>query len=202
MGTNYYCRIIPSHERRKQICDLIMESNDFDEIRNEVIATFGSLEYDYNTQSYQGGVIHIGKKSGGWKFLWDPNIYELHQGHSERDETNDASRWVQDPSKPMKLYELTKKSIKEFIFRDDVLVYDEYGDIQDKDEFWKFALSTKGTDAVSYYKEQKEKDRNYHEYSCYNDYVKFLESIGYEIEFPYHDFYSDGLRFATCAEFS
>lgn len=201
MGTNYYARIIPSHERRKEICDLIMESNDFSKIREEVMRTFDSLQYDYDAQSYQGGVVHLGKQSGGWKFLWNPNIYELHQGHLERDEINDTSRWVQDPSKPSKLYELTKKSIKEFIYRDDVLVYDEYGDIQDKDEFWKSALSRKGADAASYYKEQKKKDKNYHEYSCLNDYVRFLENIGYEIEFPYHDFYSDGLRFATSTDF-
>lgn len=178
-----------------------MESNDFSKIREEIMYTFDSIQYDYDTQTYQGGVVHLGKQSGGWKFLWNPNIYELHQEHLEKDEINNVSRWVEEPSKPVKLFELTKKSIKEFIFRDDVLVHDEYGDIQDKEEFWESALSRKGEDAVSYYKKEKKKDKNYHEYSCYNDYVKFLESLGYHSEFPYHDFYSDGLRFATCTDF-
>lgn len=201
MGCNYYARIIPSKPRKDELCNIIQNSNDFYLINKEIQRTYGRFEYDYDIKSYSGGIVHLGKQSGGWKFLWNPNIYELHQGHLEKDEANNISIWVQEPSKPVKVYELTKKSIKEFIFRDDVLVYDEYGDIQDKEEFWKSALSRKGEDAARYYKKEKKKDKNYHEYSCYNDYVKFLEGLGYQPEFPYHDFYSDGLRFATCIDF-
>lgn len=42
----------------------------------------------------------------------------------------------------------------------------------------------------------------YNRYLGKNDYIYFLESLGYNIEWPYTDFYSDGLRFSTNNNFS
>ena len=53
--------------------------------------------------------VHIGKCSGGWKFLFAPNPEH---------------------------YDETKESILQFIHQDGWYLFDEYGDIIDPDKFW------------------------------------------------------------------
>lgn len=154
-----------------------------------------------------GGNIHLGKRSGGWKFLWNPNVYEKRNGHLE------GNHWVVDPTTAIKIYELNKKSIKAFIDRPDVEVWNEYNEKQDKKEFWDMALDwttwqeADGTikeawDGRSY--ELYEQSLNhYNKFVGYpTEYTKFLANQGYNVEWPFTDFYSDGLRFATSTEFS
>ena len=94
MGTNYYARIIPSKERKEHLKQLIDE-NKFDEIQEEVNLMYGS-----DTQYSNGAVIHLGKRSAGWKFLFNPNFE--------------------------KYYPLTKEGLMNFLKRDDVIIYSEY----------------------------------------------------------------------------
>ena len=97
MGTNYYARIIPSKERKEHLKKLIDE-NKFDEIQKEVNQMYSSTT-DYN----DGAEIHLGKRSGGWKFLFNPNFE--------------------------KYYPLTKEGLMNFLKRDDVIIYSEYFDL-------------------------------------------------------------------------
>lgn len=60
--------------------------------------------------------VHLGKRSYGWKFLWKAN-YD----------------W----------YNMTKKSIDAFLHREDVILYNEYGDILTPEQVWEYA-SAKG----------------------------------------------------------
>jgi hypothetical protein len=168
---------------------------------------YNSIQLD-DANNIVGGKIHLGKRSGGWKFLWNPNIFMIRSGHME--DHNGRRIYVPDPSIPKYTYPLTKKGIKEFVDREDVEVYDEYGEKQDKEEFWNMAINwttwkdhetgeiREAWDADSYAKEFP-KER---QFSCRNEYTDFLESLDYKLSFYKVDFYSDSLRFSTSTEFS
>ena len=113
--------------------------------------------------------IHIGKSSFGWKFIFDYNHF--------------------------KYYDLNRKSINDFLCRNDVKLYDEYGEQVSIDDFWILVDSKKdGYDNMSYYKD--------------NDtlpFILFEELIPddlkeYNVEA--YEFYSDDLRFASTTDFS
>lgn len=215
MGTNYYARIIPTKKRREELAELIGSSNDFNKIKDEIDKTFGTISYDDEVETYTGGVVHIGKRSGGWKFLWNPNQYKIYRGHIEHYKDNgiEKTKYVEDPYEVFKLYDLTKESIKKFIDREDVLIYDEYGELQeDKEEFFNMAVNwvtwktpdgeeTEAWDGVLYAKWQKENGEHYRKYTK-TEYCTFLEELGYTMTEEYTDFFSDGLRFATNTCFS
>jgi hypothetical protein len=142
MGTNYFARVIPSKERKEELKKLI-DGDDFRAILREMNRVYGEYKLDYDSYKPEGGEVHLGKRSGGWKFLWNPNIILIRNGHMERytdDKGMKHSEYVQDPDTAIYLYPLSKKGIKEFIDREDVVVYDEYGEKQDKEKFWKMAL--------------------------------------------------------------
>lgn len=197
MGTNYYCKIIPSKERKKELHDAI-EADDFSLISRLKTEMYDSIQLDNNNEII-GGKVHLGKRSYGWKFLWDPNVFVIRQGHLE--DTPSGRRYVPDPSIPKYLYPLTKQGLHDFIFRDDVIVLDEYGEEQDKEEFWKDALEwgqPNGWDAAGYEKEYKE-----HIYPVTGELTDLLRQEGYKFTSPSNsDFYSDGLRFAGFTDFS
>lgn len=210
MGTNYFARIIPTRERKEKIKQAI-DNNDFDEIIELVNKTYSSPQYDYQTDTFVGGEIHLGKRSCGWKFLWNPNWYKLIKGHSEVTEVTPNAKswhWVEDGFDVFKYYELTKESIKNFIDREDVVIYDEYGEQQDKEEFWNMALNwgyekgREGWDGETYEEFAKKENPNYKPIRHETDYSKFIEQCGFKTNKYKTDFYSDGLRFATCTDFS
>lgn len=73
MGTNYYARILPSKGRKNEIKKAI-DNNDFNKIKNLIDETYGRPHIDFDDDNnYHGGEIHLGKRSSGWKFLWNPN---------------------------------------------------------------------------------------------------------------------------------
>ena len=197
MGTNYFGRIIPSKERKKELHDAI-ETDDFSLISRLKAEMYDSIQLDDDNEII-GGKVHLGKSSCGWKFLWNPNVFVIRKGHLEDSPT--GRKYVPDPSIPKYLYPLTKKGLHDFIFRDDVIVYDEYGEKQDKEEFWKFALEwgqSDGWDAAGYEKEYKE-----HIYPVTGELTDLLKREGYKFtSYSNSDFYSDGLRFAGFTDFS
>lgn len=212
MGTNFEAKIIPSKKRKKELHDAI-DKNDFSLITKLTSEMYGSAQMNWDTNEIEGGIIHLGKRSGGWKFLWNPNIYQVRNGHSELIDNPDgsrSSRWIPEPDTAKYLYPLTKKGIKEFIDRKDVEVYDEYGEKQDKEEFWEMAINwtTWEDPKTGEIKEAWDADSydaaypNERHFSCRNEYTDFLEDLGYKLSKYKSDFYSDGLRFATTTEFS
>lgn len=199
MGTNYYARIIPTHSRKAKLKKLIDE-NRFDEIQNEVADMYGTS--DEWTENH--GVIHLGKRSGGWKFLFNPN-YERY-------------------------FPLTKNGLMEFLKRKDVVIYSEYFSFNDTEyssptyvdnpddhndrieHYWTaeqfMDMATNwgyndptAWDGESYEAWEKERGR-YHGYSEYGDREReqFWIARGYKPS--YYNFYNDGLRWSTCCEFS
>ena len=206
MSTNYYAHIIPSKQRKKELHDAI-ETNDFPLVKKITEELYGDLKVDYGSNTTIGGIVHLGKRSSGWKFLWNPNVFVIRHGHSERDE--DTYKLVEEPNTPLYTYPLTKQGIHDFIFRDDVLIYDEYNKLQDKEEFWKMALSwgyektNKGWDAASYEMYERQNNRNYTPYPIIGELTDLLKAEGYKFtSYTNSDFYSDGLRFAGFTDFS
>ena len=205
MSTNYYAHIIPSKQRKMKLHHAI-DLNDFDLINELVNEMYGKIEMHWDSQELIGGIVHLGKRSGGWKFLWNPNVFVIRNGHLE--DRNGQRRWVDEPSTGKYLYPLTKQGLHDFIFRKDVLVYDEYHELQDKEEFWKMALEwgydkdNEGWDAASYEAYEREQN-NYHQYPVMGELTDFLKSEGYKFTSQTNsDFYSDGLRFAGFTDFS
>ena len=195
MGTNYYARIIPSKERKKELHDAI-EADDFSLISKLKVEMYDSVQLD-DDNNIIGGEVHLGKLSHGWKFLWNPNVFAIRQDHLEDSPT--GRKYVPDPSIPRYLYPLTKQGLHDFIFRKDVLVYDEYGELQDKEVFWKDALEwgqPDGWDAASY-------EEKHTSYPVIGELTDLLKQEGYKFtSYTNSDFYSDGLRFAGFTEFS
>ena len=198
MSCNYYARIIPSKERKKELYDAI-EANDFHLIKKLTDEMYGCLEKNFDNDKLIGGEVHLGKTSCGWKFLWNPNVFVVRNGHIEK--VNGSRMFVPNPDTPLYLYPLTKQGLHDFIFREDVLIYDEYEELQDKEEFWQMALTfgqENGWDAAGYEKE-------YHEYvyPVTGELTDLLKAEGYQFtSMSNSDFYSDGLRFAGYTDFS
>lgn len=187
MGTNYYARIIPKEEDKQKLKEAI-DNNDYSAIESMVSEMYSSLD-EY---SHKGGEIHLGKASCGWKFLWNPNVHEYCDGYF------DENKHFIPVYKSWKLYELTKQGITDFIMRDDIEIYDEYGDLEDKQEFLEYALNKDGIDNKEYYTNPKYEVGYYYPES--EESLRRFKNLGFNPN--YGEFYSDGLRFSTSINFS
>ena len=192
MGTNYYARILPTLEEKENLKKLI-DSDNFYTIEKEVQRLYGeSTEYD------KGAEIHLGKRSGGWKFLFNPN-YERY-------------------------YKLTKEGLKEFLNKPNVIIYSEYfnsdngimeyTDDPDKADSKEYLWTPQqfldmvfnwgqpdGWDGESYEKWEMSRGKGYQGYTHYGDSREvYWREKGYNPS--YYNFYNDGLRWSTCCEFS
>lgn len=63
MGCNYYARIIPTKERKKELSDAI-KANDFHLIEQLTAEMYGRLERNFDNELI-GGEVHLGKVSAG-----------------------------------------------------------------------------------------------------------------------------------------
>lgn len=210
MSCNYYAKIIPSKERKKELHDAI-DDNDISLVKHLVDELYEESHMNWDTHDIEGGIVHLGKRSCGWKFLWNPNVFVIRNGHTEYEDIpgGRVGHWVSEPSTLKYLYPLTKKGLKSFIDREDVLIYDEYDELQDKEEFWKMALEwgynkdDEGWDGASYDNFEKNIDPTYRAYPCTGELTDLLEQEGYKFtSYANSDFYSDGLRFAGFTDFS
>lgn len=199
MGTNFYARIIPTKRRKEELIEAI-NANDFYKIKSNVSDTYNRIEY-YG--ELHGGEVHLGKRSGGWKFLWNPNIYIHRNGHMEN------GRYIPEPNTAFYLYPLNRKGIYDFIMQDNIEIWDEYDKKQDKEEFYKMAIewtswnNQEAWDSKSYEAFEKSKNPSYTVYKCSSELIELIRDEGYGfISESQSDFYSDGLRFATTTSFS
>ena len=206
MGCNYYAHILPSTEQKQELFDAI-NNNDFPLVNKLTEEMYGPLKMSYEDNQLIGGVVHLGKRSCGWKFLWNPNLFIVRHGHLE--DYKGQRRYVEDPNTVESVYPLTKEGIKSFIDKADVVIYDEYDELQDKEEFWKKALEwgnerdDGGWDAASYEEYEATEHPHFHQYTVTGELTDHLRSHGYKFTSASNsDFYSDGLRFAGYNEFS
>ena len=107
MGTNFYVRHIPTEVQYGEMQKALTEKQ-LDKL--EELIKQSKAEY------------HIGKRSCGWQFLFAPHV-KLRSGFRNSGEI--VSPW-----------ENTLVSLKEYLSRPDVEIYDEYGSKFTPDEFW------------------------------------------------------------------
>lgn len=157
MGTNFYLRKKLSQEQREKI-NKALDAEDYDEVRN-------LLPED----------IHIGKRSGGWKFLWDAHFFEH--------------------------FESTKESLLDWLHSGQIV--DEYGEKFTFEQFWNDEISgflNKGHDLESYYMAHP----NEYSYLDFASRIKYFyqrcpDFKGYMNK--YGEFYIDNLRFTVSEDF-
>lgn len=180
MGTNYYGRIIPTADEKQKLIDAINDDNPT-LVKKLTHKLYGSRDEYIG----EGNIIHLGKRSGGWKFLWNPNVIEAWDN-----ETHEY--------KPKYIYPLTKKGITDFCMREDVVIYDDYGRKLDSKEFLDMAFNwcLDGLDSKEYHTNPKYKAPSFYGDS---ERQKLWKQLGYKVE--YYDFYSDGLLFSTSTSF-
>lgn len=198
MSTNYYARIIPSKERKEELKALI-DNNDYQNAEDLFNELYGKPHFDGEKLTY--GIVHLGQRSSGWKFLWNPNLFEKCYGHRD----NDSGKWITEPSEQVTVYgALDKEHIKAFIDREDVIIIDEYKNPIDKEEFWNMALNwcKDGFDIDEY----NRIGNSFVHYAIPNrtTFIKSLIEQGYDYRLSRcgNEFYSDGLRFCSTNEFS
>ena len=110
MGTNFYLKRKLSQELKKKLKDLI-DNDSYEDAKNLLLYT---------------DKIHIGKRSAGWKFLWNIHNFEFFNPNEE--------------------------SIYKWLKSKDSFIVDEYGRVYDFDEFIN-NISFKGYDLESYYRD-------------------------------------------------
>lgn len=190
MGTNFYARIIPKEEDKQKLIDAI-NNNQYNVIEDLASELYG----DRNEYTHKGNVIHLGKRSGGWKFLWNPNVIR----YSSDDYLDENKQYI-CVYKYDYVYPLTKQGITDFCNREDVIITDEYGIIYDPKDFLKMAFSwgePNGLTSKEYQENPKYNAPPY--FGCKRENEKW-ENLGFKVE--YYDFESDGLRFSTSINFS
>ena len=200
MGTNYYARIIPKEEDKQKLLDAI-NNNEYKIIEDLASELYGNR----NEYSRKGNVIHLGKRSGGWKFLWNPNTIKYCDGYIDQETREFVPVYKYD-----QVYLLTKQGITDFVMRDDVIIYDEYGEQEDPKEFLEMAFSWGEPDGYNgkTYEETHKGETGYRNYYWSEKYQRTMHTkddemwldLGYNVE--YYDFESDGLRFSTSINFS
>jgi hypothetical protein len=167
MSTNYY-KIPKASEVRVKYLNLVEQINDLDIWSSESIMNeFRDIEKGFERWSawdefIDGLKIHIGKRSSGWKFLWN----------------------FQDNK-----YYTNKEELLEFIRSGRIV--NEYGELQDTEEFIKMALEWGQPDGYvldENYVAEQSKQPNYR--------PSFINMSNY------YDKEVDGLRVSSSVEFS
>ena len=185
MSTNYYLRRKPSLNDINDLKDLIDKTRDGENFK-DVLYMVQEMYSSGDSYDRNGAVIHLGKRAGGWKFLWCTNVWKR---------SNYPNGYTIH-----KLYELTKKGIRDFIMQDEYVVVDEYDEIQDKTEFLNMAFNwdPDGYDSVAYHNTHNE-GYTFDE----RTYQAVFKELGYEFDYSWQsDFYSDGLRFSVLDDFT
>jgi hypothetical protein len=198
MGTNYYARIIPKEEDKQKLKDAI--DNDRDDLVEDLVSELYSSRNEYTRK---GNKIHLGKRSAGWKFLWNPNVIRYCDGYIDQETKEFIPVWKYD-----QVYPLTKQGITDFCNREDVVIFDEYGEIFPAQEFLEMAFTWCLDGFVGKTYEESNPHSSYKNYYWSEKYQRGMYTkndemwfdLGYIVE--YYDFEADGLRFSTSINFS
>lgn len=165
MGTNFYMKRIPTEDDIQKIGELSTQRL-FDELQNYLA--------EMNEE------IHIGKRSRGWKFLFN------HQNGEYFDPRHQESlkAWLDDPH---------------------YKIIDEYGEEYTFEQFWQMirdwdANPRNKWDSTSYNEYERSRG-NYYDTTCSRDIANRIHGM-FGVRPLYYDFWLDGLRYSTSTEFS
>ena len=110
MNTNFYCRKLNQSAKDKLRIKIDKLHKDLVESIDDVIPSYNRIIDDFMCDNENLiGEIHLGKRSGGWQFLWD-----YHDGV---------------------YFQPTLYSIKEFLSQDGIVIYNEYGEVFTLEQF-------------------------------------------------------------------
>jgi hypothetical protein len=166
MSTIYY-RIPKQKVVREKYLELAEQVNSMDIFSpGQIYNEFRTIEKGFERWSpwdvfIDGLKIHIGKRSSGWKFLWN---FQDNKFYTNKEEL--------------------------FKFIRSGRVVDEYGELQDTEEFIKMALEWGQPDGYVLDKNYMDKQSRLAHYKPFTDMSK------------YYDKEVDGLRVSSTAEFS
>lgn len=169
---NYYAYKVPRIEDKYALIESIINDNPID-IKN--------CYRKYIVNNF----IHLGKKSIGWKFIWNPN-YIIHENNIE-----------------FPYYEPTKKSIEDFLFNSGeyVAIFDEDGKKILGSIFLELAFNSDGLTITEYYQSNDSQIP-----ATFNDSVlkQVTEAITNKINLSIgnSEFSNDGLIFSSITEFN
>ena len=168
------------------------DGSNFKEILDMASVMYGTCsEYDRDL-----GVIHLGKKSSGWKFLWNPNIVKKDFGKYDQEKKT----FVRD-IRTVGMYDLSREGIEKFVMSDEYELYDENGEKCDKKRFLAMALNSEGYDSISYLIEHPEDKASW--LGLENLQKFWADTVGCVFASPFQsDFEIDGLRFSIHVDFS
>ena len=178
MGTNFY-KVLPAPEDFPKQVKKVLEEVELELIKDGKISYDTQEKLDNLSKSKRS--IHLGKRSGGWQFLWNHNDGEY--------------------------YDLNIDSIKEFLNQPGI-IEDEYGEQFTVEEFledeigyalWGDKEHADLTGAKYYQLCLKDPDTYGRAYRCEQRAIE-IKGKAYPVE--WHDIIVNGLRFATTTEFS
>ena len=184
MSTNYYLQHRPTDTQIDDLITLVKSSKDgnhFRDIINLVHEMYDEPDEWTDTPDLFGR-LHIGKSNHGWKFQWCPNIIKHNVSYIDNN-----GLYVSKYEYELR-YPLSKQGLTDFIMRDDIVVINEYNEVQDKEEFLQMAFSwcPDGYDSRSYDGEKKSYD--------FSKEQEKYKSLGFEFQSIYDtDFINDGL---------
>lgn len=193
MGTNYYLRKKPLLEQREELKKLIDSSSDGSNFR-EILEMANEMYGECDRYERDKGIVHLGKSSAGWKFLWNPNIVEKNFGHYDMEKKEFI-----DDFRTVKKYDLSREGIINFVMDDSYVLYNEYGEVQDKEQFLDWALNKDGLDSITYHEKYPDEPISFHDEERQNFWKRVTGCLFFT---PWQsDFEIDGLRFSTSVEF-
>ena len=165
MGTNFYARHIPTELEYAKMQEALT-NRELNRLRELLDAS--QKEY------------HIGKRSGGWQFLFAPHMYM-------RDDWRKGE--IVSP------WENTLESIKEYLSRPDVEIYNEYGDKFTPEQFWNEEIGHCLYNDPEHYINGAQYDKREEEEDTWDSWNKgpLVETFEFTTE--------EGLRFAKDADF-
>lgn len=116
MGTNFYLRTLPVKYKQNALIKAI-QTNDFDVINKLKSSMYDTIpDYPDKEDLSNFGYLHLGKRSGGWRFLWNPHVYRFIK--------NVDGKYVPEF---VQLYPFTKKGITNYLHSfTDAYVVSEY----------------------------------------------------------------------------
>ena len=158
MGTNFYLRKKLS-AKEKEIAKQYIEEDNYEELKNLIPED-----------------IHIGKRSGGWKFLWDAHFFRY--------------------------YKPNKQALFDWLKSGQII--DEYGNEFTFKEFWNTEIRHflyDGYDIESYYDDNPDEYRLYASMNDISDFTVICPKCKNIIN-EYGEFYIDDLRFTVSEDFS
>ena len=190
MGTNYYARKLPN-QAEKEILKLAIDSNKEDTVKNLTDIYYEIRDAHHLTRK----TIHLGKKTSGWKFLWNTNHF------LQSKQTGEGGTSYNILQKTA--YDLNKTSILEYLQQEGILIFDEYGKQIPLSEFIGIAFSDEGLDEVSFYKDTHIQPKSWWSSGLSDQEQELWKELGVSFtESVTTEFISDGLRFSVFTDFA